>query len=78
MKRKIQKIHESFLVTIPKEYADDLKLKEGDKLDFRIEGKNMIVMPVAPSCKTELQTATHEHVNAIPTSFQEVKSVSVT
>lgn len=59
MKRIIQKVHESFMVTVPKEIMDDMNLKAGDKLDFVRDGVCIIAIPVAPSAKNELQAALH-------------------
>ncbi len=43
------------MVMIPKEYVDDMGLKTGDKLDFCIENKRIIAIPVHPSAKMNVQ-----------------------
>lgn len=46
MRRKLQKNKESLFSVIPKEIVEDMELKPGDKLDFRIEGDHIKAIPV--------------------------------
>lgn len=57
MKRKLQKNKTSLFAVIPEGIVEHFDLRVGDELDFRIEDDHIRAMPVAPSAKSELQTA---------------------
>jgi AbrB family looped-hinge helix DNA binding protein len=59
MKRKLQHNCGSFTVVIPKEVADDMNLKPGDKLDFSIEDGKITARPVHPAAKLNVQAASN-------------------
>ncbi len=46
MRRTLQNNNKSLMSIIPKEIVEDLGLKIGDILDFRLEGKKIIAIPV--------------------------------
>lgn len=59
MKRKIQKNRISLSINIPLEICQDMCLRSGDKLDFRVEKNEIIARPVHNSAKNDAQaTAT--------------------
>lgn len=60
MRRILQQNRESLFSVIPSEIIEDMNLKKGDKLDFRIENNHIIAIPVYPSTKMNIQAATHE------------------
>lgn len=47
MKRKLQNNNNSLIISVPKEYVNDLNLKAGQQLDFRLEGNKIIAVPVS-------------------------------
>lgn len=63
MRRKIQKNKESLFSVIPSEIVEDFGLKQGDKLDFITKNGFIKVVPVHPSCKTDVQAAQHPGVS---------------
>lgn len=63
MRRILQKNKESLFSVIPSEIVEDMGLKVGDKLDFRIDGDHIKAMPVHPSAKMNVQVAQHPGVS---------------
>ncbi len=51
MRRTLQNNNGSLIISVPKEYVDDLNLKAGQKLDFRLEGKKIIAVPYEKAVK---------------------------
>lgn len=50
MKRKIQETHGSYMINLPREFANDLGLKRGDTVDFIVEkDKTIRMVPVDPT-----------------------------
>ncbi len=55
MKRSIQENHGSYTITLPREIANDLGLKRGDKMDFILEKNKTIRMVPVDSAKNSTQ-----------------------
>jgi antitoxin component of MazEF toxin-antitoxin module len=46
MKRTIQETSGSYVINLPREFAKDLGLRKGDKVDFEIRGRTIVMTPV--------------------------------
>lgn len=49
MKRTLQETSGSFIINLPREIAKDLGLRKGDKIDFEIRGRTIVMTPLLPS-----------------------------
>jgi len=55
MKRIIQEVNGSYTITLPREIANDLGLKRGDRMDFILEENKTIRMVPVDSGKNSTQ-----------------------
>jgi len=52
----IRRVGKKAQITLPKKMIDQLAITEGDRLLFRLSGKNIVITPVVPVSKSGLIT----------------------